>query len=202
MSIRKGTIYDVLSKLWDLREDLIEFKEVKPDNPHGLYIYDRERDVWILFSSKHGDVFIPRVDGYYVIYFDNARCPACRKYDLHWFPYVKQNASRFPDHHFIIVLCEWFARECKSPVASNTFTYYAVHASPTTVLLYVKDGKEIYRESYDGYLKTEELEKVIGGFKERTHAFERGEKVSKPIEDESDIIKLLRQILSGARKDV
>lgn len=195
-----GSILAVLEKLWGIREELVEFKEVGPGCPHGLYIYDRERDLWVLFSSRVGDLFIPKVDGYYVIYFDNARCPACRKYDLHWFPYVRQNAGRLHDHYFIIALCEWFARECKSPVASNTFTYYAVHASPTTILLYVKGGSEVYRETYDGYLKTDELEKVVGGFKARAEAHEKGLKVSKPIEEGTDIIKLLRQLLAGAKE--
>ncbi|MCX8184918.1 MAG: hypothetical protein N3E43_04120 [Sulfolobales archaeon] len=197
--MEQSNIVKVIERMWGSPELLSEYKEVGPDCPHGLYIYDREKDVWILFSANVGDIFMPKVDGYYIIYFDNTRCSACRKYDLHWFPYVRQNYHRFPDHYFIIALCDWFARECKSPVASNTFTYYAVHASPTTILLYIKSGKEVYRESYDGYLKIDELEKVIGGFKSRAEAYEKGVKVSKPIDDSQDIIKLLKQILSGVK---
>ncbi|MEM1623208.1 MAG: hypothetical protein QW740_05900 [Sulfolobales archaeon] len=200
--IEQSSIVGIIEKLWGLRESLVEFKEVGPGCPHGLYIYDKERDVWVLFSSKDNDVFLPKVDGYYIIYFDNSRCSACRKYDIHWFPYIRQNSQKLPDHYFIIVLCDWFARECKSPVASNTFTYYAVHASPTTVLLYIKNGKEVYRETYDGYLKMDELEKVVGGFRSRVEAYEKGMKVSKPIEEGQDIIKLLKQLLSGARENV
>lgn len=198
----QGDVASLIERIWGAPELLSEYKEVGPGCPHGLYIYDRERDVWVLFSTRSGDVFVPKADGYYIMYFDNARCPACRKYDLHWFPYVRQNSPRLQDHYFIIVLCEWFARECKSPTASNTFTYYAVHASPTTVLLYVKGGREVYRETYDGYLKTDELEKVVGEFRSRAEAYEKGMRVTKPIQEESDIIKLLKQILKGAKEGV
>jgi len=195
-------VVSILKRIWGVREELREFKEVGPDSPHGIYFYDKFRDLWVLFSTRDADPFVPRVDGYYVMYFDNARCSACRKYDLHWFPYVRRVSRELKDHYFLIVLCNWFARDCNSSSASITFTYYAVHASPTTVLLYVKDSKERYKESYDGYLKTEELEKVVGGFRSRADAFERGVKVPKPIEEGSDIIKLLRQILLGERQNV
>ncbi|MDW8011149.1 MAG: hypothetical protein RMH84_06125, partial [Sulfolobales archaeon] len=198
VAIERSSVVNLIERMWGTPESLSEYREVGPSCPHGLYVYDSEKDVWVLFSSKTGEVFLPKLDGYYVIYFDNTRCSACRKYDLHWFPYVRQNFHKFPDHYFIIVLCDWFARECKSPVASNTFTYYAVHSSPTTVLLYIKNGREVYRESYDGYLKMDELEKVVGGFKSRAEAYEKGMKVSKPIDEAQDIIKLLKRILSGA----
>jgi len=174
------------------------FKEVGSKSPHGIYIYDHVRDEWVLVQVD-GGYFEPRREGYYVIYFDNTKCPACRKYDLYWFPYTKSVAGRLGGYYFIIVLCEWFAGRCRSEAASSSFTFYDIHASPTTLLLRVKGGKVVYNEKYEGVLTAEELRKVVEGFADRAEKAERGERVELPVKrgGEEELIDLLRKLLLG-----
>lgn len=172
-------------------------KEVDTKCPHGIYIYDRDRDLWMLVRSD-GDAFEPSEDGVYVIYFDNTKCPACRKYDTIWFPFVRKWSKEHHNHKFVVVLCDWFARECKSEAASNSFRKYDVHASPTTVITYVKDGKRVYDEKYEGVLYEFELKLILEGFEERANKHLRGEKVELPIKKESveaSLQKLIAEII-------
>ncbi len=182
----------------------LEVKEVTTQSPHGIYLYDPSKDVWRLIATE-GDPYIPKEDGAYVIYFDNTKCPACRRYDPIWFGYIRSVARKLENYRFVIVLCDWFARECKSTAAANTFRHYDVHASPTTILLYVKNGKEVYRESYEGVLKEDELKAVVEGFVERAEKAMRGEKVEKPIKKEeadvAELIKLLLAIIKSVEKE-
>jgi len=139
------------------------YDKVDIDSPHGIYIYDHAQDKWI-FIDIGGEIFIPRKEGVYVIYFDNTKCPACRIYDIHWFPYVKLIGSSLENTYFVIVLCEWFARECRSTSASETFKYYDIHASPTTVLISVRNGKEIDREKVEGINTMDKLADLVENF--------------------------------------
>jgi hypothetical protein len=182
----------------DVKKDRI-FDQVGSDSPHGIYVYDKVIRKWILLKSD-GEWFEPKENGSYVIYFDNARCSACRKYDPHWFKYVNKYADILKGMKFLIILCNWFSRECKSTAASASFKFYDVHSSPTTMLIYVKDEKIAYKEKYEGYLTFEELEKVINTFEERANKAMAGLPVEKPIKrtDEEDIIKLLKLLLSKA----
>ncbi len=177
-------------------ERLPRFKKVGSDSPHGIYLYDSRRGDWVLVRTE-GNYFLPKSEGVYIIYFDNTRCSACRKYDEYWFPFVKKYAEELKDHQFVIILCDWFARECKSEAASKSFKFYDIHSSPTTVVIRVKRGRVTYREKYEGYLTFEELEKVVLTFKERAERAERGEKVEKPIkrEEKDIVVELLKKLL-------
>jgi len=103
--------------------------------PHGVYVYSVESRSWIPAgrSALLGD-------GVYVIYFDNAKCGACRKFDDYWFPFVEEVA---PEGRatFVIVLCEWFAKRCSSDDARDLFKEFDVHVSPTVVFLRREGGK-------------------------------------------------------------
>ncbi len=173
------------------------YDRITSECPHGIYVYDKSREKWIFVRSEGDPLKLGEFgDGVYVIYFDNTRCPACKKYDIHWFPYVKfycrETGCR--DTHFVIVLCEWFAKNCKSEAASKSFREYNIVASPTTVVALVEGGKKVYEERYEGYLVTEELEKVVGGFRERAEKAKRGEPVEKPIKRETTA-ELIKKIL-------
>ena len=189
-------IEELARKLFKEVASLKRYKTIGADSPHGIYLYDRLNDEWVL-ASVDGEAFLPKSDGYYIIYFDNTRCPACRKYDKYWFPYVRKVAKELSDHYFVIVLCEWFARNCRSESASKTFATFDVHASPTTYLLHVKDGEVAYKEKYEGYLTDTELEKVVGEFKVRAKKAERGEKVELPKKEEVDVVELLKKLLEA-----
>jgi len=159
---------------------MYKVKEVGTKSPHGIYIYDPGEDCWVLVRSD-GDPFIPSEDGVYVIYFDNTKCPACRRYDPAWFSYVRKWSKKDSRFHFVIVLCDWFARECKSEAAAKTFREYKVSASPTTIFVYVKNGQRVYDERYEGVLYEFELNMISEGFVERAEKSLRGEKVQPPI---------------------
>lgn len=182
---------------------LSKFKEVGSESPHGIYVYDRISDEWIL-TVLEGDAFKPIIDGSYVIYFDNSKCHACRSFDGNWFPYVRSVAKKLNDYYFIIILCEWFSRKCSSNAASKSFKEYEIHASPAIYLMRSKNGNIVYKEKYEGRLNQAELIKVIEEFNSRVDKFMRGEKVELPKPEEdvdiTEVIKKLIEILSEASK--
>ncbi len=173
------------------------YERVTENCPHGIYLYDPKTEKWEFIRSEGEPFRLGEFgDGVYVVYFDNTRCPACKKYDVHWYPYVKLYCRQTgcKDTRFVIILCEWFARNCRSEAASKSFREYGVVASPTTLVALVEEGKKVYEEKYEGYLTAEELEKVVGGFRERAEKAKRGEPVQKPITRESTA-ELLKRIL-------
>jgi hypothetical protein len=141
----------------------IELDKIEPDSPHGIYVYDFNKDKWVL-KMVEGNPVIPWSDGYYVIYFDNAKCPACRSYDNYWFPFVKLFGRMFSNVNFVVVLCDWFARECISEAASGAFRKFDVHASPTTILLRVVNGEIREKKELSGVKKIDELLNIVSSF--------------------------------------
>lgn len=141
----------------------LELDKIEPDSPHGIYLYDMSRERWVL-KQVSGNPNLPWGDGYYLIYFDNARCPACRAYDNYWFPFVKIFGKIFKNVKYVIVLCDWFAKECVSEAASSSFKKFDVHASPTTILIHVVNGEIKRKEEISGVKKIDELIKIITDF--------------------------------------
>lgn len=153
------------------------------DSPNGIYVYSPKAGKWMLVTGEGDEEpFTPKSDGFFVIYFDNTKCPACRAYDKIWFPYIEKKASELwgKGFRFIVVLCDWFARECRSKAAAETFRKYEVRASPTTILSAVKGGEQVRLERYEGVLNAEELKLVVEGFPERVEAYLRGEEPPDP----------------------
>jgi len=85
----------------------LEVDQIEPDSPHGIYVYDFNKEKWIL-RQVSGEPQLPWGDGYYAIYFDNAKCPACRSYDNYWYPFVKLFGKLFSNVNYVVVLCDWF----------------------------------------------------------------------------------------------
>lgn len=139
------------------------FEKVDPQLPNGIYVYDEKAQKWVL-THVDGEHYIPREDGLYVLYFDNARCPACRAYDGYWFPFVKLLGGAYKGAKYIVVMCDWFTRECSSSAAKRTFEHFDVHASPTTVLVYVEGGSVKGVRKVEGVKKMDELAKTIEDF--------------------------------------
>lgn len=107
-----------------------------PGSPNGLYLYSPEKRGWVLL-----DKLWLADSGVHVVYFDNTLCPACRRFDNTWFPFVEQNAGRSNGVYFMIALCDWFAKQCSSEPARRLFEIFDVHVSPTIVLLERENGK-------------------------------------------------------------
>jgi len=137
-----------------------------PGNPHGIYVYESDKEGWRLIAVD-GPAWSPRSNGPYLVYFDNTRCPACRLYDEYWFDFIR---GRGRDVRLIIVLCAWFARECLSQAASATFKAYDIHASPTTIALCSRGGRTIWEKRYEGVLTLEELVAIHASLRERCRA--------------------------------
>jgi len=146
-----------------IRKAEYKTKIVGPESPHGIYVYDKSSNEWVLVR-KDGDAFEPWKDGYYVIYFDNTMCPACRIYDLSWYVFVETIGKRLENTEFVIILCRWFSRDCESEAASKSFKKYGVIASPTTLLLKRENGKIVKEEKIRGVKKLDELIKIVTEF--------------------------------------
>lgn len=134
-------------------------------SPHGIYVYNKKDKLWDLVAVDGGP-FKPWKDGYWVIYFDNAKCPACRIYDFSWYVYVETIGRTMDDTEFAIILCDWFSRECRSEAAKKSFEEYDIHASPTTILMKVSKGKIEKIEKVRGAKNLGELIELINRFKE------------------------------------
>ncbi|GAB6147885.1 hypothetical protein [Stetteria hydrogenophila] len=143
---------------------LVKLKRITATSPHGIYVYDKASDVWVL-KYIEGEEFKPWKDGYYAIYFDNTLCPACKVYDLVWFPYVSLVGRKLEDTEFVVVLCEWFSRRCRSSAAAKSFEKYNIHVSPTTVLLKVENNVIVKREDIRGAKPLDVLIKKIDSFR-------------------------------------
>lgn len=145
-------------------KEIARVKRVDVGSPHGIYYYNKEKNEWVLVMKDDGILEPFLGDGYYVIYFDNTRCPACRIYDLSWYSFIELFGKDYDSVNFVIVLCSWFARECDSKAASESFKKYEVRASPTTILWFVKNGEIIATERKDGSMSLDKLAKFIDGF--------------------------------------
>ncbi|MDK6028390.1 hypothetical protein QPL79_03310 [Ignisphaera sp. 4213-co] len=184
------------------------FKRLDSSSPHGIYFYDDRIGMWKLLRSD-GGAFEPFEKGVYVIYFDNAKCSACRRYDEIWYPFVdKWIKEKDKGFKFVIVFCDWFARECRSSAAAETFKKFDVHASPTTIVLYVDNNNTVkYQEKYEGVMYEFELKLILEKFEERALKAMKGEKVSPPISKESGksledlIMQILKALTLGEKKD-
>ncbi|AFL66241.1 hypothetical protein [Desulfurococcus amylolyticus] len=141
----------------------LEVESIGPESPHGVYVFDHSSGKWILRQIE-GDYFKPWEDGLYVIYFDNAKCPACRGYDAYWYPFVKLFGSAFKNSHYVVILCDWFTRECDSSIARGSFEHYDIHASPTTLLLYVENNGVKASKRLEGSKRIDELVNEVSNF--------------------------------------
>ncbi len=123
-----------------------------PGSPHGVYTYDPISKTWVL-ETVDGE-WRPSGTGLLFIYFDNTRCPACRLYDKYWFEFAERRGDELK---LSIVLCAWFAHDCRSESAKKMFREYDVHASPTTLILCLKNGETVVIGKHEGVLRLEEL---------------------------------------------
>lgn len=148
-------IAEILSKISSEAEQ--SPYEVGPASPNGIYYLDGSS--WKMLRSE-GLPLHPgeKGDGIYIVYFDNTKCSACRRFDKEWFPFVKDNAGKAM---FFIVLCDWFARDCSSKAASLSFMLNEVRASPTTIFFKVKNGEVIKQERVEGVVSKQKLEEML-----------------------------------------
>jgi hypothetical protein len=117
--------------------------------------------------NRDGDRLEFRRDGIYMVYFDNARCPACRAYDVFWYSFHTLLGSQLRDTYFVIVFCKWFVSKCDSIAAREIFMKYNVKTSPTTLLLGVVNGEVRIIVRREGVLRIDEIARLIDEFRGR-----------------------------------
>lgn len=174
----------------------LRVREVGAESKHGIYKYLPGSDEWEYFDVRGLDPFIPN-DKYSVIYFDNTKCSACRRYDIYWYPFVRETCRDSGDFAFYIILCGWFAKDCESIPASVTYMHFDIHSSPTTLLTSWVNGKLAYKEKYEGVLSDVDLKTVVPTFPERVEKFLRGEPVKPPISKEDTLLSLISKLLKS-----
>lgn len=120
--------------------------------PNGVYVYNPELGEWFLTEDPPF-----KRTGFHVIYFDNTRCPACRRFDPHWFSFVEEMAPKNPGDVFMVVLCDWFSRQCSSGLAKRLFEVFDIHVSPTIAFVYRVDGAVKRLQKEEGVLEKDRL---------------------------------------------
>lgn len=121
---------------------------------NGVYVYGAGR--WVLSEKIPLDA-----DGFYVVYFSNTMCGACRKFNETWFKLTKELSGAT----FVVVLCDWFARSCRSETAKRLFEIFDVHVSPTLVFLVRENGKITRMYKHEGTITAEGFLAVFEAFK-------------------------------------
>ncbi len=83
-------------------------------------------------------------DGLLVIYFDNIKCPFCRRFDDVWDRLVKD--KELSDACFVRVVCKYFHQDCENGFAARLYKEFNVTRSPTIFLARKKEKVLSYRE--------------------------------------------------------
>jgi len=141
--------------------DILGFKVVTADCPHGVYVYNKNTGIWELVGEDY-----TMHDGYYVMYFDNTYCPACRIFDFSWYIMIETLGKEYDKITFIIVHCGWFTKSCESKIAREFFKKFDIHSSPTILLLRIKNGEVVRKERMKGSEAIEYLAERIEQFME------------------------------------
>lgn len=129
-----------------------------PGYPHGIYLYKDGK--WVLLRDKGGALELGELGpGVYAVYFDNALCPACRVQDMYWERLVKRLGSNH-GIYFLVVLCDWFADNCSSEAASESFKKFNISASPTLIIARV-EGSSKDVETLEGVRSDKVIESYL-----------------------------------------
>jgi len=133
-----------------------------PGSPHGIYYYDVDRKQWVLVRQKGESLRLgEKGDGLYVVYFNNAKCAACRAFTPQWDATLEMVTKKLGRIHAFVVLCDWFQGECSSEAAASSFREFDVSSSPTVVVARVSNGSVEESTNLPGFMRADELFKII-----------------------------------------
>ena len=135
------------------------YRVISENCPHGIYIYDRKTGLWKLITNNE----LIR-DGYYVIYFNNSQCIACKLFDFSWYIFIETIGKNYENIIFIIVRCEWFTTSCNSKLAKEYFKKFNITSSPSLILIKAKNRKIIVKKHIRGVKSPDELVEEIEKF--------------------------------------
>ncbi|MEB3765437.1 MAG: thioredoxin family protein [Desulfurococcales archaeon] len=127
------------------------YVEVSHEMEHGIYIYNGKG--WTRIS---GIKDVP--DGASILYFSNARCPACKEFNKTWNDMTKELQEKVS---LVVVLCGWFEEDCSSREAAKLFDTMAVFGTPTIVSVCKKNGEIVSVSVHPGFKSPEELRDIV-----------------------------------------
>ena len=104
----------------------------------GVFLYRGGRP-----ERASGKLPTPGEAGGLLIYFDNRKCPFCRKFDPLWEELAHSLGPGDPLP--LRVVCTFFAQDCGDPLARRLFEEYGVSVSP--LLLYLSPSGATRRVS-------------------------------------------------------
>jgi len=111
---------------------------------NGVYVYNFEEKRWRLLRVDGEPFRVGELGpGFYIVYFDNLECSACKLQDEELMKAFSEfEKSLLEKLKPVAVVCDWFARRCRSEAAAKTYKLYDVHMSPTILVCRVDEGGE------------------------------------------------------------
>ncbi len=141
------------------KEKNSSYRIISEKTPHGIYIYDKKSRLW---NPVTNDKIIDT--GYYVLYFSNSRCIACKLFDFSWYTFIETIGRNYDNIKFIIVRCEWFTISCKSNLAKSFFEKFDITSSPSLILIKAENGEIVHKKHIKGVKTPDEIVEEIEDF--------------------------------------
>lgn len=166
----------------------------------GVYIYAKKS--WRKHVAE--GPFVPEVDGIYVLYFRNIKCPGCKTFDKIWLEFVSTYTVAA---NYAVIQCKNFFIECSDSTASNSFIFYLVFETPQVVIAVIEDGVPVYIEREVGVLDMSKLIDFVLNVRERMslslteESTEEGEGIYIDFSKKNwkDIVDQLKEIIFGGK---
>jgi len=144
-------------------DDILVINMEASKNTHlksnGFYFFDYITHNWVSLTCDEIN-FKLFFEGVSFIYFSNNFCPACRLFNLVWYPFVEEKISKKDNLYFYVSLCNWFTENCDSSCAKRAFLFFNIKASPTIAII-IKHGNKIINNFIEGNLKEKTLCEIV-----------------------------------------
>ncbi|AFZ70527.1 hypothetical protein Calag_0785 [Caldisphaera lagunensis DSM 15908] len=127
-------------------------------NSNGFYFFDPKSFKWVIIACDETNLNYFH-DGVNIIYFSNNLCPACKIFNLIWYPFVN-NFSKTKNTYFYVFVCEWFTEFCNSDCSRKGFIYFKIKASPTVVII-IKHKDKIVKKVIEGNVGIDILNEIV-----------------------------------------
>ncbi|MEM4848742.1 MAG: hypothetical protein QXM55_03815 [Ignisphaera sp.] len=175
----------------------------------GCYMLPEDEGVYIYIEGSWQKYitegpFVPEVDGVYILYFRNIKCPGCKTFDKIWSEFISTYTTAA---NYAVIQCNNFFIECSDYTASNSFIFYLVFETPQVVVVVIENGTPVYIEREVGVLSMNELIDFVLNIKERMSMYlveepsEEGEGIYVDLSKKNwkDIVDQLKKIIFGGK---
>lgn len=120
----------------------------------GVYIYELNKWRKIFIDGP----FVPEINGIYVIYFRNLKCPGCKIFDDIWTKFISFYST---NANYVIIQCKNFFIECNNITASDSFIFYLAFETPQIIVVVTENGIPIYIEREIGVLSIDRIKDFV-----------------------------------------